>query len=114
MERKDIIVVLFAVILSVLIVGLVSWKVIPKLSVSVGTVDLESLIVAKQTALSATPGLDSRKILEESGAFGQRLTIAVEKIGAECRCVLLNKAAVLGGNSIDYTDEVRTLADAKK
>lgn len=39
--------------------------------------------------------------------FAQKLSATVDVLGQECNCVIVNKAALLGGVTIDYTDQVR-------
>ena len=39
--------------------------------------------------------------------FAKKLSATVDALGQECNCVIVNKAALLGGVTIDYTDQVR-------
>ena len=39
--------------------------------------------------------------------FARKLSATVDALGQECGCVIVNKAALLGGVAIDYTDQVR-------
>ena len=39
--------------------------------------------------------------------FAKTLSIAVDTLGQDCRCVIVNKAAILGGTALDYTELVR-------
>lgn len=78
----------------------------------VAVVDLQKLVEEDQTRLLAVLGANSpeqkRDIAERMTAdFAKKLSTTVEAVGNECHCVLVNKAALLGGTAIDYTDEVR-------
>ena len=82
---------------------------------SVATVDLQRLVEEEQKSVldlmggqgaSATP--EQRAIAEKHTAeFAKRLSIAVDQLGQDCRCVLVNTAALLTGSVSDYTDVVR-------
>ena len=39
--------------------------------------------------------------------FAKALSTAVDTLGQDCRCVIVNKAAILGGAALDYTELVR-------
>ena len=39
--------------------------------------------------------------------FAKALSVAVDALGQDCRCVIVNKAAILGGTALDYTELVR-------
>lgn len=83
---------------------------------AVATVDLQKLVEEEQQrsaqAITATGGAlpeAQRKAAEQAAiGFSSKLSAAVEALSVDCKCVLMNKAAVLGGGSVDLTDMVRT------
>ena len=81
---------------------------------SVATVDLQTLVEEDQKR--TLEGIDKGgEVPDEKRAVVQKLTIdfakklsnTVAALGQECHCVIVNKAALLGGLTIDYTDQVR-------
>ncbi|MFY4698872.1 TrbI F-type domain-containing protein [Burkholderia glumae] len=40
---------------------------------------------------------------QHAGEYAKRLSAALDQMGAECHCVIVNKAAVLAGDAPDYT-----------
>ena len=80
----------------------------------VATVDLQVLVDEDQKRTLDVIG-KSGDVTEEQRAVAQKLTIdfakklsaTVDALGQECNCVIVNKAALLGGVTIDYTDQVR-------
>jgi len=82
----------------------------------VATVDLQSLVEEDQQksiqALGKVSGgvatADERTAYAHRAiGFAKRLSDAVDALGESCRCVIVNKAAVLGGSAADYTDSIR-------
>ena len=81
----------------------------------IATVDLLLLVEENQAQAFAMLGNgtnvlteEQRAKLEDSSAnFAIRLSSAVEQLGEECQCVIVNKAAILGGVAVDYTDLIR-------
>lgn len=114
--RRDFLVVLAAVLLTLVVLSPVAYTAYQAMPPRVAVVDLQKLIEEDQKptldALAASSGTasDSQRLLIQNRTqdFAQRLSRAVEQLGAECRCVLVNQAALLGGQSLDYTDWVRT------
>ena len=83
---------------------------------AVATVDLQMLVEEDQQRTIAalgqtTNGVASDELrstyLKNTTDFAQKLGVAIERVAQQCRCVLVNKAAVLGGETLDYTDGVR-------
>lgn len=80
----------------------------------VATVDLQVLVDEDQKRTLDVIGKGG-DVTDEQRAVAQRLTIdfakklsaTVDTLGQECNCVIVNKAALLGGITIDYTDQVR-------
>lgn len=80
----------------------------------VATVDLQALVEEDQKRTLEVIGKGG-EVTDEQRAVAQKLTIdfakklssTVDALGQECHCVIVNKAALLGGVTIDYTDQVR-------
>lgn len=81
---------------------------------SVATVDLQVLVEEDQKRTLEVIGKGG-EVTDEQRVVAQKLTIdfakklsgTVDALGQECHCVIVNKAALLGGVTIDYTDQVR-------
>lgn len=78
------------------------------------TVDLQRLLEEQQQktidllkkggGLSEEQRLAAEKLTID---FAKALSATVDILGQDCRCVIVNKAAILGGAAIDYTELVR-------
>ena len=78
------------------------------------TVDLQKLLEEQQQktidllkkggGLSEEQRLAAEKLTID---FAKALSVAVDTLGQDCRCVIVNKAAILGGTALDYTELVR-------
>lgn len=77
----------------------------------IAIIDLQLLVEEKQQQIVSSgeaPTEQQHLNMEKiTVAFAKKLSTTIETLGQECQCVILNKAAVLGGNPIDYTDIVR-------
>ena len=82
----------------------------------VATVDLQKLVEEDQqramAAFGQAPGgvasAEQRAAYTvNASTFARKLSAAVEALGQTCNCVIVNKAAVLGGKTVDYTDGLR-------
>ncbi len=100
------------VLLALAPLGYALWTRLPP---RVATVDLQRLVEDDQARVVKSLGADSTLTPEARSAlnqqtvdFARRLSMAIDQIGQECHCVIVNKAALLGGESIDYTEQVRT------
>ena len=78
------------------------------------TVDLQKLLEEQQQKtidlLKKGGGFsDEQRLAAEKLTidFAKALSVAVDTLGQDCRCVIVNKAAILGGTTIDYTELVR-------
>ncbi len=88
------------------------WRNMPK---PVATVDLQKLVEEEQNRtidlLSASKGVitdEQRQMVQKlTVEFAKKLSTNIDALGDECRCVIVNKAALLGGTAVDYTDLVR-------
>ncbi|HGO6126530.1 TPA: hypothetical protein ACK3RK_005078 [Burkholderia cepacia] len=85
----------------------------------VATVDLQKLVEAAQTrqlaAFRASHGAqavpsasDAQAAIDDTARFARELSVAVDTLGRKCRCVLVNRAAILNTDAVvDYTDALR-------
>jgi hypothetical protein len=77
-------------------------------------VDIGRLVAQQQQSLvqRIKPGLDAQeqaKLFEEAKAFGLRLDLALDQASQECRCALINTAALLkttDSHIPDLTDQI--------
>ncbi len=78
-------------------------------------VDVQKLISDEQQALLKTFNNgdpvhmtdDAKsKATQHAGDYAKRLSDALDQLGAECGCVVVNKAAVLAGAAPDLTDVI--------
>jgi hypothetical protein len=63
-------------------------------------VDIGAIVFQQQQSLAqrVKPGMDAveqGKLFEDAKAFGVRLDAALEQVGKECQCALINTAALL-------------------
>ena len=92
----------------------VAYVVNRKLPPRLATVDLQALVDEEQKRTLDVIGKGG-ELSDEQRAVAQQLTVdfarklssTVDALGQECGCVIINKAALLGGVAIDYTDQVR-------
>ena len=81
-------------------------------------VDIGRMVAQQQQSLiqRIKPGLDAKeqtKLFEEAKAFGSRLDGALDQVGGECLCALINTAAILKTSEAripDLTDRVAQIA----
>lgn len=88
-----------------------AWRAMPP---RVVTIDLQALVEEDQKRMFDVIGKggdmtdDERSAATKlAGDFAKKLSVTVDELGQECGCVIVNKAALLGGVAIDYTDLVR-------
>ncbi|CAB1369087.1 hypothetical protein [Denitratisoma oestradiolicum] len=67
-------------------------------------IDIGAIVAKQQQSLvqRVKPGMDAAeqgKLFEEAKAFGVRLDAALEQVGRECQCALINTAALLKATS---------------
>lgn len=114
MRREDLITVLVSVFFSLLAltpVGYVAYRNMPP---KVATVDLQKLVEEEQKSTidvlskGGSVSDEQRAVMEKLTIdFAKKLSANIDTLGAECKCVIVNKAALLGGAAIDYTDLLR-------
>lgn len=102
---------IFLTLLVLAPIGYIAWRNLP---VRVVTVDLQALVEEDQKHLLEVLGKDGEVTDEQRSAanklaadFAKKLSATVDELGQECHCVIINKAALLGGVAVDYTDLVR-------
>ena len=96
------------------------WGVERERSPRLGRVDIGQIVAKQQKSLveRVKPGIDAQeqgRIFEEAKAFGNRLDAALEQARHECRCALMNSAALLKAAHAgipDLTDRVETLVSS--
>jgi hypothetical protein len=90
---------------------------------TVAKVDIIGIVTAQQKSLAAKlkPGMDEKaqsELINQASRFGKQLDSALAQVADECRCTLLNSAAVVrdapAGALRDYTQRVAELAQDKK
>lgn len=115
MRSENGIIVLSSVLVTLLALAPVAFMAYRAMPPRVASVDLQLLVEEEQKrtidVLSGSAGAvsdEQRQALQKlTEDFARRLSLAVDAVGGECRCVIVNKAALLGGAAIDYTDAVR-------
>jgi hypothetical protein len=114
MRKENIIVVVSAVLLTLLALAPVAYKAYQSLPPHVAQVDLQKLVEEEQQQTitflekGGTVTDEQRAGFEKRTVnFAKALSSQIDQLGTECKCVIVNKAAVLGGSVIDYTDVIR-------
>lgn len=111
---RQVVPVLLSTLLTLLVLTPVAYVVNRKLPPRLATVDLQALVDEEQKRTLDVIGKGG-ELSDEQRAVAQQLTVdfarklssTVDALGQECGCVIINKAALLGGVAIDYTDQVR-------
>lgn len=114
MHKEHAVVVVLSVFFTLLALAPVGVMVSRHLPREVATVDLQRLVEEEQQHAidllrkGSGPVQDQREAVEKQTVqFARRLSAIVDTLGSECHCVIINKAALLGGAATDYTDLVR-------
>src|SRR3989304_1487878 len=84
----------------------------------VAKVDIIGIVTSQQKNLAAQmkPGMDQKaqaEIIESASRFGKNLDVALTQVASECKCTLINSAAIIKDSprtTFDYTQRVRELA----
>lgn len=117
-ESSDLIRIGMLVVLSTLftliVLSPVAYVVHRNLPPHIATVDLQMLVeenqdrVMKVIAGGSEVSDAQRQVAEKLAVdFARRLSDGVRLLAEDCRCVIVNKAALLGGDAVDYTDQLR-------
>ena len=85
-------------------------------------VDIIGIVTAQQKNLAAQmkPGMDQKaqaEIIESASRFGKRLDVALTQVASECKCTIINSAAIIKdspSSTYDYTQRVRELVLSDK
>jgi len=85
-------------------------------------VDIIGIVTSQQKSLAAQmkPGMDQKaqaEIIESAARFGKRLDVALTQVASECKCTIINSAAIIKDSpstTFDYTQRVRELALSDK
>jgi len=101
--------------LSITVVLGIGYGAEKRLPPPIATVDIQKLVLEDQQhtldAIGKTgDGLTDagrERALKMTSEFAKRLSSAIDQLGGECKCVLVNKAALLTNGTADYTDLVR-------
>lgn len=114
MLRERLMTAMLAALITLLALAPVGYAAKRRMPAAVATVDLQRLVEEEQQRMAALAGAGGQPAGEQRGRaekqamrYAQRLSVVVDALGAECQCVLLNKAALIGGVAADYTDLVR-------
>lgn len=115
MRKENIGIVLASVLTTLVALAPVAFMAYRSIPPRIATVDLQRLIEEDQKRTLDVLTKSNGAVSEEQRATLQKLTIefakklsaSVDQLGVECHCVIVNKAALLGGTAIDYTDIVR-------
>ena len=117
-ESSDLIRIGIRVVLStfftLIVLSPVAYVVHRNLPPHIATVDLQMLVeenqdrVMKVIAGGSEVSDAQRQVAEKLAVdFARRLSDGVRLLAEDCRCVIVNKAALLGGDAVDYTDQLR-------
>ena len=105
---------LLSTLLTLLALAPVAYVINRNMPARVATVDLQALVDEEQKRTMGMFGKSDDVTDEQRSAaqkltvdFAQRLSTTVDALGEECQCVIVNKAALLGGVTVDYTEHVR-------
>ncbi len=87
-------------------------------SPAMAKVDIIGIVSMQQRSLAAQmkPGMDQKAqagIIESASRFGKNLDVALTQVASECKCTLINSAAIIKDSpstTYDYTQRVRELA----
>lgn len=115
MRKDSIATVAVSVFVTLLALTPIGYMAVRSMPPRIATVDLQKLIEEEQqkaieVITRANGSVSSEQIAaleKQTVDFAKNLSKSIEALGAQCNCVILNKAALLGGATIDYTDLVR-------
>lgn len=114
MRKEPIIMVVSAVLLTLVALAPVAYKAYQSVPPHVAQVDLQKLVEEEQQRVIDVMSKGGNVSDEQRAAFERRtvsfakaLSESIDQLGGECKCVIVNKAAILGGSVIDYTDLIR-------
>lgn len=92
-------------------------------SPTLAKVDIYGIVNAQQKSLAAQmkPGMDPKAqaaIIDAASRFGKQLDSALNQVSADCKCTIINAAAIIKDSPtnriVDYTQRVDALVAEKK
>lgn len=98
-------------LISAMVFGVREWD--KRHQPKIGVVDIAGIMAAKEklfTDYLLKPGItdeDKKRAFTQVGEFGKELSGIITSLPAECRCVVLNKAALIAGDAIDLTPSIK-------
>lgn len=107
---------------TVAIVAIAGWQYFHP-APAMAKVDIIGIVTSQQKNLTAQmkPGMDQKtqaEIIASASRFGKQLDVALTQVASECKCTLINSAAIVkdapAGATHDYTQRVAELAADKK
>jgi hypothetical protein len=115
MRKENFLLVAVAVLLALLFMAPVAYMAFRNLPSPVAQVDLQKLVEEEQQRSidvlqkgNGSVSDEQRTAFEKrSIGFAKQLSESIDTLGHQCQCVIVNKAAILGGSVIDYTDAIR-------
>jgi hypothetical protein len=102
----------FLTLLALAPVGYIAYRNAPP---RIATVDLQKLVEEEQKRTMDVLAKGGGSVTDEQRSavekltvdFARKLSLSIDQVGIECGCVIVNKAALLGGTTLDYTQIVR-------
>lgn len=114
MRKEHVLVVLVAVFVTLVTLAPLTYMAYRHMPRAIVTVDLQKLIEEEEKhavallSKDANVSTEQRQVVEKLTVdFAKKLSANMDTLGAECHCVIINKAALLGGTTVDYTDVMR-------
>lgn len=115
MRKESLAIVLASVLATLVALAPVAYMAYRALPPRIATVDLQKLVEEEQKRTMEVLSKNGGNVSDEQRLaiqrltedFAKKLSLAVDGLGTDCKCVIVNKAALLGGSTLDYTDLVR-------
>lgn len=106
-------IILLSVFLTLLAMMPIGYMVYRNYPPQIYTVDLQRILEnntqSKTDLLGQTVLKDQKRQWSnttDAAKFAQRLSNVIDALSKDCRCIIINKAALLGGDAIDLTDQI--------
>jgi len=107
---------LVAMVCTLVVLSPVAYTAYRHRTPKIATVDLQKLVEEDQQRTISALGKSANGVasdeqrsayLKNTTEFAHKLETAIDLVAQQCRCVIVNKAAVLGGEALDYTETIR-------
>lgn len=107
---------------TVAITSMIGWQHFHS-AAPIAKVNIFGIVTAQQKSLAAQlkPGMDEKAqtaLIDQASRFGNQLDVALAQVASECKCTLINAAAIVrdapSGATRDYTSRVTELATGQK